>query len=660
MKQVININYHGRIIPIELAAYDMLKNYTASLQLHFKDEEGKDEIINDIESRISELFQEQLSKGSTCITENDVNAIIKSMGKPEELESEPVMNQTQSEGNKHSDNSSTQKRLYRDENNKLLGGVCAGLANYLNIDIVVVRIIFIILFGVGFIPYLILWIAVPSSATKEIGSLRKKLYRDTDEKVVGGVCSGLAHYFGINVWIPRTLFLLPVLSMIFEWNHFLFNVSPSTFVIYLIFWLVMPEAKTTSEKLEMKGEKVDMNTIQAAINEEMKGVKERAEKLGAVAGEKIKDIRKDSSSAFKRLINVIIDVIVFIIKFISYTTLTLIGLALVIFLLAITFASFVAIPFKDFILNGFWQNSFALGTLLFFVILATVGIIVALIKKIAGIKTKNKWVTTTFIALWVLGWISLFGLASTLGNDFSKMSHRDSNEKENSITQPLNGKLIVNLNKHPYFHDDEDKSINFFEALDLFKDSMFIDNVDIKVLRSLDDSFHIRLVNSAHGNTRFNADTTAAAIKINMTQKDSVFTFDQGIYITKKQKFRNQQVAVLISVPVGKRISLPKSNSVSNYDDNVWEFQNWNNESKFHHDFEMTPDGLKAIEELEKMDSLDRLDKLDKLDDKINDRLDELDKMDKLEKLHKLDSLIEMEKKMKQEIDQQTPVQKSI
>ena len=64
MKQVININYHGRIIPIELTAYDMLKIYTTSLQLHFKDVEGKDEIINDIEGRIAELFGETLKKGT--------------------------------------------------------------------------------------------------------------------------------------------------------------------------------------------------------------------------------------------------------------------------------------------------------------------------------------------------------------------------------------------------------------------------------------------------------------------------------------------------------------------------------------------------------------------------------------------------------------------
>ena len=613
MKQVININYHGRIIPIELAAYEMLKNYTASLQLHFKDEEGKDEIINDIESRISELFQEQLNKGVACITENDVNVIIKSMGRPEELESEPAVKRDQSDNTNQQNEYYTFKRLYRDENNKLIGGVCSGLANYFNIDTVLVRIIFIILFlpfGVGLIPYLIFWIGVPSSANKVLGSTRKKLYRDNDTKIVGGVCSGLSHYFGIKVWIIRVLFLLPVIGMILEFSLLLNSVWPSSFIIYIIFWLVMPEAKTTSEKLEMKGEKVDMNSIQNAINEEMKGVKERAEKIGAVAGEKIKEIKKDSSSALKRLINLFTEVIVFIVKFFSYTSLTVIGLALVIILLAMTFASFVAVPFKDYLLNGFWQNSFAFGFLLFFIILSTIIIIVALIKKIAGIKTKNKWVTRTFIALWIVGWISLFGLASTLGSDFSNVSHRDSNEREISIIQPISGKLCVNLNKHPYFYDDEENNINFFEALDLFKDSIFIENVKIKVIRSLDDSFHIRLVHSAHGRTRFSADTTAAAIQLAISQSDSILAIDQGTFITKKEKFRNQQVVVLISVPIGKIISLPKSNRISNFDYDFWEFQNWQNQGNQNQEFRMTNEGLRPTEE---KDSIDKIDKLDSL-----------------------------------------------
>ena len=86
MKQVININFHGQVVPIEVTAFELLKNYTESLSRYFANEEGKEEIINDIESRIGELFQERLKKGSTCITDEDVNAIIKSMGSPEELE----------------------------------------------------------------------------------------------------------------------------------------------------------------------------------------------------------------------------------------------------------------------------------------------------------------------------------------------------------------------------------------------------------------------------------------------------------------------------------------------------------------------------------------------------------------------------------------------
>src|SRR5438067_8136083 len=188
MKKVININFQGRVIPIEETAYDILKEYTESLRRFFANEEGKDEIINDIEGRIAELFGETLKKGSTCITEEDVNAIIASMGRPEDFEADEINVQSQlgGEGRQQSTtdqssaysrtestSSAKRERLYRDENHKVLGGVCAGLANYFNLDRIIVRILFIIFafgFGFGFIVYLILWVAVPSSATTVIGS----------------------------------------------------------------------------------------------------------------------------------------------------------------------------------------------------------------------------------------------------------------------------------------------------------------------------------------------------------------------------------------------------------------------------------------------------------------------------------------------------------
>ena len=90
MKKIININFHGRVVPIEESAYEILQEYVESLRTYFANEEGRDEIINDIESRFAELFSEMLKKGSTCITDADVNTIIGSMGRPADFEQEEL------------------------------------------------------------------------------------------------------------------------------------------------------------------------------------------------------------------------------------------------------------------------------------------------------------------------------------------------------------------------------------------------------------------------------------------------------------------------------------------------------------------------------------------------------------------------------------------
>jgi phage shock protein PspC (stress-responsive transcriptional regulator) len=162
MKKVININFQGRVIPIEETAYDTLQQYIESLRRFFATEEGRDEIINDIEGRIAELFAETLQKGSVCITEANVATIINSMGRPEDFEAEEanVKSQLSGEGKTtgqertHSYTSTGAKRLYRDENHKVLGGVCSGIANYFSIDPVIIRILFVLflLAGVHCLP----------------------------------------------------------------------------------------------------------------------------------------------------------------------------------------------------------------------------------------------------------------------------------------------------------------------------------------------------------------------------------------------------------------------------------------------------------------------------------------------------------------------------
>ena len=88
MKKIININLSGRVIPIEDSAYEKLQAYIESLRRHFANEEGRDEIINDIESRIAELMNEKVRKGADRITDADVDEIMASMGRPEDFETD--------------------------------------------------------------------------------------------------------------------------------------------------------------------------------------------------------------------------------------------------------------------------------------------------------------------------------------------------------------------------------------------------------------------------------------------------------------------------------------------------------------------------------------------------------------------------------------------
>ncbi|HEY1202642.1 MAG TPA: PspC domain-containing protein, partial [Niastella sp.] len=161
MKKIININLASRLISIEDSAYEILRQYLESLKRYFAREAGADEIVSDIEARIAELFQDKLKKGAHCITDEDVEAIKASMGTPEQFEETAGAENTQSgQAQQEAVTGRPRKRLYRDPDNKVLGGVCSGLGAYLNVDPVVFRIIFALLaiggFGSGILVYFIL------------------------------------------------------------------------------------------------------------------------------------------------------------------------------------------------------------------------------------------------------------------------------------------------------------------------------------------------------------------------------------------------------------------------------------------------------------------------------------------------------------------------
>lgn len=583
MKQVININFQGQVVPIEVSAFDTLKAYTDSLRNYFANEEGRDEIINDIESRIGELFQERLKKGATCITDSDVEAIINSIGRPADFDeaaggSGPAAEETKSNYSNTQQQTSTGmgKRLYRDENNKVLGGVCAGLANYFGIDPVVIRIIFVVLLfagGIGFLPYIIFWIAVPSSASKEIGSSRKKFFRDPDDKIVAGVCSGIGNYFGINAWIPRVLFLLPFISVAFRWGHwgfydfpsFLnFSISPGSLIVYIILWLVVPEATTTTEKLEMKGEKVDMNSIKNSVMEEMKGVGQRMGKAGAEMGsfaaEKGKEMSAELGKVAKKGGTSLGDIIAFIAKGFAYFVVAIVGLSLVAGLFALGIFSIGIFPIKDYLLRDGWQNVFAWGTLLFFIAVPIIGIITWVIRRIAKIKHNSKLVRWSFASLWVLGWICFIGLLTSVAQDFRSSSDDNNNPPEVYLSNPKADKLELTTDIMPYkpYRRNQMFRMEPFDRL-ADGDTMYVRNVSVFIEKSTNDSFRVTIGKFANGSNRTEANETAERIQYNVVQKDSILLLPKGIPVSRTNKFRNQNIALVVYVPVGKKIKIDRN-----------------------------------------------------------------------------------------------------
>lgn len=690
MNKVININFQGRILPIEEMAYESLKQYIESLRTYFANEEGRDEIINDIECRIAELCEDRLKKGTVCITEQDMNLIIASIGRPADFAAqdgfEASTSQAQKNTNYQSTNSYTNsnyesnnnrpKRLYRDEQNKVLGGVCSGIANYFGLEPLLVRILWFFLIGVNILGYLILWIAVPSTSIKEVGGVRKRLFRDIDNKIIGGVCTGLSKYFGIQVWIVRILFLIPFIRFVVNFKHMhLFQFwdapdfpnllditfSPGAVFVYIVLWLVLPEAKTSADKLEMVGEKVDLNSIKNTIQNDMEGFSKRAQSWGSDLYNRNKsntDATADAKTLEKRkgLIYYIGRLITICIKAFVYFILAIVGVSLLAALFGIGAAATALFPLKRFLLEEGAQTWTLIGAILLFVWVPIVGIVTAVIRKIAGFKKVNIWVRSSFWALWVVGWVMLFYFGSSLGNSFSR--HNVPEEKSIVLTNPTVDFLEITAAPKMKYYENHWFQITPFEGY-YDEDTVFVRNLKIRIVASKTDSFLVKVVKLSNGKTIQNANELANKINFELTQKDSVVYLDKGIGINKTDKFRNQHIIMTIAVPIGKRIKIANKGWAQtniningrglrtgtidriSSDDNWYDEWNesWDNESySFERgiEYKMTSTGLEKIKRANDEEGLDKKEELN------------LDQPSQLQK--ELDELKEERKKLQKEV----------
>lgn len=596
MKKIININLSGRVIPIEDSAYESLQRYIESLRRYFANEEGRDEIINDIESRIAELMNDKVRKGVTAITDADIDAIINSMGRIEDFEEVDAAENKTSAEQASSTGSYTQTqtkrpkgRLYRDANDKLLGGVCAGIANYMNVDPAMVRLLFAIItfgaFGFGLLIYILLWIILP---VRDLDSyVGKRLFRNPDDRVISGVAGGLGAYFDKPSWVIRVIFAAPLLlNIVFGVIHSIFfytqrDIFPNLFIgsftgtfclAYIILWIVLPEANSPFEKMEMRGEKIDVNRIRQNVKEGMSDFKNRMEGWGEEVkasaqqfGTKANEFMntrgkawagevKETAPSVARGLGHIIGVLF---KAFFIFVAGCIALGLFAALMVIVFGGVAFWPINNFLWTSGLQKALAWGTLLFFIGVPIVGFMTWLVRRIVRVRSRNKYLGWTFGGLWTIGWICAVCFAASIAKDVRVY------DRTNAIDVPVTtsaNELIVKVNEPEirysgniyWIHDDN-------AGWDITDNTMKYNNVKIRVDKSDDSSYHVKYYKYSAGKSLADVQARAAQTGFNISSQDSILNLGSGLTINSSSKFRGQGVIVEIEVPVGKKIRFDES-----------------------------------------------------------------------------------------------------
>lgn len=613
MKRIININLSGRVIPIEESAYEKLQAYVESLRRHFASEAGRDEIINDIESRIAELMNEKIRKGADHIVDADVDEIAASMGRPEDFDMEETSS-TQGQGSQQERSSysgysekTERKRLYRDSDDRIIGGVCSGIANYLNVDPAIVRILFAIItfggFGLGFVIYFLLWIVLPSRQSE--GFSGKRLYRNPDDRVIGGVAGGLAAYFNMKASTLRLIFAAPILLNIFfnilnvfSWGHsfhffpniFFGSLSGTFFLAYIILWIVLPEARSPYEKMEMRGEKVDVNSIRQNVQEGIQQsrdhlrewgneVKETAQNLGnkakAFANTRGKAFASEAGEAARRTGQGIGNFIGVLFRVFFLFIAGSIAFALFVAFIALLFGGVAWWPVNNFLWTSSSQQAYAWGTLLFFIGVPLIAFITWIIRRILRVRSKSGYLGWIFGGLWVIGWVAVTLFANSISRDVRVYGHIDSPV---SITQPVRGKMIVEVPEPELRYTGNFAWIDEGSAgWDMSDDTLKLSGVRFDVVLSEDSDYHVVLKKFSSGRDLADARSRAEKIQYPVTYKDSILDLGSGYAIDKNSKFRWQKVHVEIRVPAGKKIRFDETvkERLNPFNFRVMKYRNW-------------------------------------------------------------------------------------
>jgi len=545
MKKTVSINIGSIIFHIEEDGYDKLKSYLDSVNRYFSTFEDSSEIIADIENRIAEIFLEKLTDGRQTVSLEDVDELIATMGTTrdfeatietepkEEAKEEPVEPEpeSQAQSEQQSQKSEAPRKLYRDIRRKMLGGVASGIAYYFRIDPLWIRLLTLALFfnvffaglsGATLLAYIILWIVIPGNSELEDDKKIKKLFRDSDSRVLGGVASGIARYFGADIAVIRLLFVLSIF------------LAGSGILLYIILWIITPEARTITEKMQMQGEPVTLSNIEENVK---KGLNVKDGEESAIVKILLFPFRLIALiiNGIGRALGPLLKFLVELLRIAFGVLLVIIGFSIMIGLVVAMFGilgmggwehytriddiplELIRDSLNDWVVISAFLVSFvpALGITL-------AGLAVILKKRIV-----KPYVAWAMLGVWVISLaISSYAIPSFIREFSSEDDIRV--DKTFELTQAT-----------PTLH------LN-----DLGDDSF--DGVDLRLRGHSDSTYQLLLTIESRGGSREEAQENARSIVYNVEQKGDDFYFDSRVTFPEGSEFRFQNVKAYFYIPFGK------------------------------------------------------------------------------------------------------------
>lgn len=483
MNKTVTINISGIIFHIEEDAYDNLSRYLSTIKGYFSTTDGGNEIMSDIEARIAELLQARINPGKQVILMSDVDQVMNIMGKPEDFGAEP------SAGNQKQDQ---------------------------------------------------------EEAAYEQEKVKRRLFRDPEQRVIGGVCSGLAAYFDIDaVWVRLAMFLLIFFGGISLW-------------VYLVLWIIIPRAKTTAEKFAMRGESANINNILKSFKEEAEDVKNRFRDQRYA-----ENVRSNASRVIGGTFNILGRLVGFFLFLVGGVL--LFGYAMSLFGISFADSDTDFAKWKQVIFES--SYGYALG-LFAYIIVCGIPIFMLVyggIKLMFRIVYSNRWLNLGLGILWAIGLV--IGFCITIGavKEFSESTRI----KETVQLHHVGDTLVVKMSPVPadlrYSGTDRDEDRRFYSNDWYYLDGpgktkSIIDFVELNIVENTtSDSIEMVISRTARGGSKKEANMRAKEIAYTYNLEGRNLLLDQVFQVATDGKYRAQELDIKIRLPKGKVIYIDKS-----------------------------------------------------------------------------------------------------